>query len=364
MLAVVTAPLGASAFPELQIATGAVRCDVCHYAPAGGGLLNGRGRYAAEDELSAGGDGSFLHGAVELPGWIDLGGDFRGAAIANDVGQADRPELAVFPMQADLRARLAWKTLSANVTAGLRGSTRAQPTPPASLLVSREHFLQWKHGPLARATAVRAGRFAVPQGLRLPDHTLYIRRFTGQALLEEPYALSGSLLRRAWEIHATAYVHDPVLDVGRPESGVAALGEIHDGPLAVGLSSRLGVSHEADRILTGAHGRAYVAPARLALLAEWDFVYEWIEADPEIGRAQLLGYTGADLELVRSLHLAAWYERFDQHLGAPGTSRDAFGAALRSYPWAHFEVTLHGKVQLVGERDTARLAMLQLHYYP
>ena len=58
----------AQAYPQWQLSTGAVRCNQCHYAPAGGGLINSYGRDAVGDELSSfGGNGAFLHGAVSLP---------------------------------------------------------------------------------------------------------------------------------------------------------------------------------------------------------------------------------------------------------------------------------------------------------
>ena len=54
----------AQAYPQWQLSSGAVRCNQCHYAPAGGGLINSYGRDAVGDQLSTfGGDGAFLHGA-------------------------------------------------------------------------------------------------------------------------------------------------------------------------------------------------------------------------------------------------------------------------------------------------------------
>ena len=65
--------------------TGATRCNQCHFAPAGGGPINSYGRDAVGEQLSTfGGNGAFAHGAVHLPTWLALGGDFRGAFVAND----------------------------------------------------------------------------------------------------------------------------------------------------------------------------------------------------------------------------------------------------------------------------------------
>ena len=99
----------ADAYPQFQFSTGAATCGTCHYNPAGGGLLNDYGRDEAGDTISGSGDGRFLHGAWTPPSWLQLGGDFRGALLAQQLdGQASKQNmLLVLPMQADLYARIA-----------------------------------------------------------------------------------------------------------------------------------------------------------------------------------------------------------------------------------------------------------------
>src|SRR5262249_5473131 len=92
----------AGAYPQFQFSSGPTRCNQCHYAPAGGGLLTSWGRDEAGDTISLAGDGALLHGAWTPPSWLGLGGDFRLAFIDNDVGGPESPEQAVFPMQLDV----------------------------------------------------------------------------------------------------------------------------------------------------------------------------------------------------------------------------------------------------------------------
>src|SRR3954471_10980458 len=88
----------AHAYPQWQFASGASRCDQCHFAPAGGGLINGFGRDAAGEDLSTlGGDGGLLHGYARLPAWVALGGDLRGALASQDVQDPNGTTTAVFP---------------------------------------------------------------------------------------------------------------------------------------------------------------------------------------------------------------------------------------------------------------------------
>ena len=137
------------AYPQWQFSSGTSRCSQCHYAPAGGGLINGYGRDAAGEDLSTWeGDGSFLHGAVELPKSIALGFDGRFSVLAQNIGEARGATFAYFPMQADAYVRLALgDAFSFAGTVGYRGQARSvdEPTgtgaavPIASRFISREH---------------------------------------------------------------------------------------------------------------------------------------------------------------------------------------------------------------------------------
>src|SRR5216110_3251980 len=82
----------AQAFPQWQFSTSSTRCDQCHFSPTGGGILTGYG----EDLSSFGGNGAFLHGAGPLPKWMAVGGDFRGALVAQDVQDPAGGKVAVF----------------------------------------------------------------------------------------------------------------------------------------------------------------------------------------------------------------------------------------------------------------------------
>ncbi len=360
-LAVIGWAARVSAFPELALETGQARCSTCHFAPAGGGLINRRGRAASSDELSLGGNGEFLHGLFgEMPEWLALGGDLRAAGIYNDVGASAGPEWRAFPMEADLRARVAIDTVSLNVTGGIRGSTlRTTSAYVLSYFVSPDHYLMWKPAP--RGFYARAGRFFAPQGLRLPDHTIYVRRYTGTNLYEEPYALGLGVVYDEFELHATGFLHDPIIDVGPNESGAVLYGEWHVARFAVGFTTRAGFGPETTRLMQGLVLRANVASV-LSFLGEADFVVLGVQG-VSARQNQFVAYAGLDVVPARSLHVSVWYERFDEALGVWQASRNALGGSLRWYPSAHFELILEGRWQFVGPLDQARLAMLQVHYY-
>lgn len=365
-----------AAYPHFQLTSGSSQCGQCHISPAGGGLLSAWGRDAAGDLSMTGGDGRFLHGAVELPSWLALGGDLRFAVLANDTGSSDGTELAVFPMQADLSARaIAGNSVSVVAVLGARGAVRSgQPdSPPAdppagtaaspslrSYFIARELYAVWyaedQGGPYARI-----GRFAAPYGLRLADHTAYVRRYLGYNLLEETLGIGGGWIGAGWEIHATAFAHDALQDATREEKGGALMFEVQPGDvLVLGASVRAGFGADDTRLQAGVHGKVWLEGAKLLLQGELDGVRQMFDAGGN--RYQLAAYVGPVLIPTQGLYTGIAYEAFAEDLAVRGVLRQAIAAWVSLFPRAHWEVMLSGRGQRIGPDEHALVGMLQLHY--
>jgi hypothetical protein len=361
----------AEAYPHFQLSTGVNRCSSCHYAPAGGGLLNGFGRFESADEVSGrnwpwrrspapAGDEKPLHGAVALPRWLDLGGDARLALLTNKESDASR-EWHVIPMQADLHGRLALSGFSLNGTAGLRGTSRPRDQPASSYFVSREHYLMWQG---ERGWYARAGRFMPPFGLGLVDHTAYVRRYLGFDLLDESYGGSAGYLADRFELHATGFFWNPYVARENDERGGTAYGEVRLGPTAWGGSFRFGDADAARRVIGGVTGKVWLTRAHVMFLGEGDVARQTFHDVPGAGRDQLASYLGVVYRPWRGVYLGAAHEFFDEDLAVRDVERHAAGAWLSYLPRAHWEVFAGGRLQLVGPSDQASVAMLMLHYYP
>lgn len=359
-------PVPARAYPQFQLSMGASRCNECHVSPAGGGLLRGYGRFEAGATISRGGDGAFLHGAVDLPGWVSLGGDLRFVSMVNDVDDADDPDLLVFPMQGDLYSAFHLSDFTAVVTIGGRGQTRDEDAPLTSRLVSREHYLLWQ--PDAVGPYARAGRFFPIHGLRLVEHPAYVRRFLGLGLLEETYGVGGGWIEDGWELHATAYRRAFFRPVGDRDNGFAVYGEkrLFDARAAVGGQARLGLGPEKDRLLVGGLGKLWLEGPKILFMTELDLVNESFDDVPGAGRLQVAGWLGASWFPFQGLVVTPFVERWDPDLSTDGVARTALGGELQFFPWAHVEVVVYGRHQFFGWHDSgdpSTLAMLQLHYY-
>ncbi len=363
ILAAVAAPAAANAYPQYQLATGAARCNQCHFAPAGGGLLSGYGRDEAGDTISARGDGAFLHGLWEPPKWLALGGDWRTAAMLNDVGNHDGAEMAVFPMQLDLYQHVQFKAFSLTLIEGYIGNVRPeQGTFPLSAFASREHYLMWR--PKTQGIYARAGRFMPPFGLRLPEHPAFVRRHLGFHTLEETYGAGGGYVVNGWEVHGTLFMPDFLRPVENPETGASVYYERRLGrSAAVGGQLRYGAGDDFSRLTVGAIGKKYLDKWDLMLMGEVDVVRKMLDVSTGGDVSQLATYLSATYFIRRGLEARLAWERWDHDLAVRDLAQDGFSGQLQWFPIAHVEVMLYLRAILNDGDNTANLAMLQLHYY-
>jgi hypothetical protein len=363
----------ARAYPQFQLSSGATRCNQCHYAPAGGGLLNSYGRDAVGDELSTfGGDGAFAHGAVRLPAWLALGVDLRGAFVDNDVQDPAGPTVAVFPMQADLSARIALpKGFSVSAIGGLRGQVRdpdllvpIQNFQPVSTseLISREHYLMWE--PEAVGPYLRVGRFYAPYGLRMAEHILYVERDLGFDELEETYNLSGGFILPEGELHLTLFAPDFVRHIGSDEKGFAAYLEtrFHDDRAALAGQMRVALAPGITRVMTGAVGKLYLERLRTQLFGEVDLVNQIFTDLDDTTRTQIVGAAGFATFPITGVMVTLIGERNQVDVQTP----DAWTAATALcnwFPYAHFELQLMGRLQFPSGGSVASTLFFQVHYF-
>jgi len=371
---VLCAETAAHAYPQWQLSTGAVRCNECHYAPGGGGLINGFGRDAIGSELSTfEGDGNLLHGTVKPPSWLAAGGDFRGAFVANGVQDVNGPAYGAFPLQADLYARVALPGgISASATVGYRGQARNtdSPIPPedfqgsgGSRFISREHYLMWQ--PQSVGPYVRLGRYYAPYGLRFPEHLLYIRRDLGFDLLRETYNLSGGWVLPAWELHLTAFAPDFIRNMGSDEKGFAAYYErrLLGDKLSAALQTRIADAPGVARIIWGGVGRYYFEPLRTLAMAEVDTVHMVFEASGVPSRTQLLAIAGLAVLPYRGVILTLLGERNQTDVAVRDAAWTAGTLLVNWFPYPHVEMQLMGRLQFPANTDVAKTLFIQLHYF-
>ena len=373
----------AHAYPQFQLSQ-ETTCGGCHLSPAGGGLLNYYGRDEAGSTISRGGDGRLLHGAWEPPDWLAVGGDFRFAFAGkylsatdadlprfqpvqpgDPVRHTDRKDLLLFPMQADLNLRLMKGDFAFAFTAGVRGVARADDDEqPAFVerLASREHYVSYAFG----ARQVRLGRFFPVFGLRLPDHTSYVRRFMGLNTYEEPYAIELAHYGDDTDVHITGFVPQPIALLGsgvRRAGGIAQLEHRWDA-LLLGGQGRVAVGPDDALFTLGGMAKRWFPEAGVLLLAELDLQRQTFRGHGP-GRTQIAGYLAASTWATRGVLVSSGVHLWEPDLTLRSTSRQAFEVAAQYFPWAHFEVHLLLRASAAGGtvEDPSYLSLLQAHYY-
>ena len=212
----------AHAFPH-AIGHGYSSCLNCHFNPAGGGPLTDYGRAVSATAFAAvpfyaqgntpeekdeylGSHSGFL-GSTTLPYWLRPGGYFRELHLVSNLG-AESSLTRWITMQAE--AHLVLRSRKDGLIAV--GSLGYIPTPEnpsasqrdsAKSWISREHYLGVRIG---RELGVYAGMMNPVFGIRVPDHSAYLRSKT---LLNQNDQSHGLLLhyeRETWQsdIHLLA----------------------------------------------------------------------------------------------------------------------------------------------------------------
>ena len=317
----------ASAYPWM-IRHGQTACATCHLDPSGSGILTAYGRvqgdvllrdhYTSDGKPSASPSTSglsktrgFLWGAVDPPSWLLLGGSYRGMLLFSQPPSPAPPIKRFIQMQADFKLGLRPGIFRASVTLGYAHGgalSAALTTRDKDNLVSREH---WAGVALADdAVLVRAGRMALPFGLRNIEHNAYARASTRTDLNDaQQYGLAVSYSDKKSRGEVMAILGNFALhpDDYR-ERGYSALFEYF-----VIDSVGVGVSSLRTQALRDVKTRvAYVRQAHglfvraspwepLAILAEGDVLL----LSPDTGTTSA-GYTGllqADLEARQGMHV-------------------------------------------------------------
>ncbi len=353
----------ALAYPQFQLSRDQT-CSDCHLSPAGGGLLSENGLVTAESISQYGTAPEFLNGLVSAPSWLALGGDVRAAA-----GWTRRYDmnghtgaLVDFPMQAELYAAATFDAISLHVTAGARDPQYGNTA--ATLFASREHWVQWQDHPgEASGLFVRVGRFMPVYGLRFAEHPAYDRQYGGTPLYGEAYAAAAEYVTPAWELHATAFVHDPLQGTTELGNGAAVYAETRlASTTAVGVESKLDVTSDDRKLYGGVTAKHYFASPGVLVQGEAELVHQKVDA----------GGTGngAVAYALGSYFLGPLMIDLGLGVYAPSLSlryldQEAADLNVHWFATSHVELLLTSRLQMLelGEGgETSGYSLLQLHY--
>ena len=297
----------------------------------------------ASTEESSSSPGDFLWGLVKTPDWLLLGGSYRHLMVIRPSTEAKK--FSTFPMMADLYGQLQFGNFRAEGSLGVVRVGVGSPYARAAQLttnqgdqwnlLSRTHWLGYDFAD--GMITVRGGHMNLPFGIRIPEHTMWVRQSTltdRESAQQDGLAVAYNGEKLRGEVMGILGNYQVNPDKYR-QRGYSLYAEYLVGEkTAVGVSS-LVTKAVKDRItlepdpLRQAHG-AYVRSALtedLVLLAEADAL---LTSDHDAG---YVGFAQADYEIIRGLHLMATGEvlnsGYDKLVGGEktaGNGKPKFGA--------------------------------------
>ena len=364
-------------------------CATCHLDPSGAGVLTMYGRAQSEvllrtrygqvpdteDPTKLGG---FLFGAVPLPEQLMLQADLRSMFLALKPPSPTPWQTKYVLMQADAAAGVSVGRLRASGRVGVvdEGALGASVINFSSdqnqaKLVSREYWAGVALGS-DNQFLLRAGRINLPFGLRILEHTAWVRASTQTDInASQQHGASFAFTDDKWRAEIMGIVGNFQL---RPyelhQYGYSAYGERAFGPkLAVGVSSLLTYTPTdmtaqapAFRHAHGAFAR-YTPVKALVLSAEIDMLLR----SPKNAAYDAGGviFIQADVEPVQGVHLIATLESRDEAFAKGPPSYGAWGSVMWFF-LPHMDVRVDAIMRDVAtgtERSTVPSFLAQFHAF-
>jgi hypothetical protein len=365
-----------------MIRHGYTGCMPCHTDPSGGGPLTAYGRAqgellmqdrygeTAEEASSLAG---LAWGQIQTTDAVRLGGDFREAYFSLKPDGAPETQRLI-TMQADLFGDFKIAHFRAEGTIGFAptGDFAASLTRfQSDNIISRDHWLGYELDDDG-SWLIRAGRIALPFGIRNIEHTLFARALTRTDIdKSQQYGAALSVSKEQFRAEVMGIIGNFQLhpDDFR-ERGYSAYFEYAPmKTLALGASS---LFTRATRDLTygvtdyrfgNGLSLRYAPTEQLVLLAEADSVYQSLTWNGH--RGGYAGFVQADAEPAQGIHLMLTGEAMNNgSVGEPASYAGWFSVVW--FFWSHMDLRMDNVYEVLGNPagDTSVLSLLlQIHAY-
>ncbi|MEO6775676.1 MAG: hypothetical protein ABI467_22130 [Kofleriaceae bacterium] len=360
LVLVVAAARTATAYPQFQLVRDQT-CSACHLSPAGGGLLSENGLDTAEAISQWGTAPEFFYNKVPLPSWLALGGDLRGAGGFDQSNTHDKG-FVVFPMQADVYAAATYAAFSLHVTGGVRDPQ--YDNTAKTLFASREHWLQWQQKPGdSEGLFVRVGRFMPVFGLREAEHPDYDRRYGGTPLYGETYGAAVEYVDPRWEVHATGFIHDPILkdSIERGNGGALYAEARVTASTSVGVESKVDITPDDKTTYVGLTGKQAFGTTVL-VQADVEAVHHKISVG---GIENQVVATAIGSYFIGPFMIDLGVNVYHENLAYALLDQEAVDVNAHWFATSHVELILTNRFQMLAfgaDGESSGYSLLQLHY--
>ena len=323
----------APALPRFAAQTG-FRCQSCHVNPAGGGMRNPNGAKFGREELPVPewSEEAGLEDLTKLlPSFLGVGADFRAMYMVrqapDSAGSGSRLEDEFWQMQGDIyfNFRIA-KKINLYFKKGLYSGFEAYGL--LNVLPLRGH--------------VKIGKFVPNYGLRIDDHTAFIRTYTGfspaggrpevtgveAAVVPGPVLISGGIYNAADGFGGTAGSDKAYL--GRLEGMFGIASDAH-----LGIGANVLHRQDASRSVTLVGGFASFGYGGFTLLGEGDLLRNKYPAGTTTG---LVVYAEADYTIIDGVDIQCAYDFYDADKDHKSGSTSRYSVGVGFIPLGGIEV--------------------------
>ena len=330
---------GARAEPAFAVRTG-YRCSQCHFNRTGGGLRNSFGSLYLQtvlpqrqlhwreggNLLPADPDARFTIGADGRFQWLNIAPP-RGARVSS----LEIPEANIY---AEGRLVPGWLSVYLDAKGGPGGASARE----LFALLSAQKWNAY----------LKAGKFLLPFGWRLPDDSAYIRQFTSFSYLTPDIGLEMGIEPGRWSAHLAITNGTAGGSENNRSKQFSFLGVRRFSIWRVGLSGSNNIGSGVRTTQAGLLGGANFG--RLTLLGELDGREEHGRLAPAEGmtagpvevatRHQLIALLEADLLVSRGIDIKFTHDWIDpdRNVRTDSRVRDSVGVEYIPYPFLQLRV--------------------------
>ena len=366
-LIILVSPRSVDATVMLAIKAGA-SCNLCHVTPSGGGMRNTYGfEEIMLDELPRpkGMSKSHRKFSPQLNQYLRLGMDSRIQAFSYAQHGDQLATSGICPMQLAIHAQLSL------------GKTYDIYLSRLLLQSSTEFWVRFRSE--NGRQYFRVGRFLPAFGLRLDDHTSFIRGGnTGRTVLGglrreglpfSPYTHGGGEIEGGvyWgDLHLSLSLSNPFISTGGSVDGwfsgmtVVSRAEMYKYVSALDLNTVVGASYlnEYPIVLAGMFGG--LSRGIVALLGEVDVGKHWARADV----TSLAYYGEISIRAAKGLHFSLKYDHFDEDvsLGEDMLTRFTLASEYFPLPFVELKPQIRYNSNSLGKPSQLQF-LLQLHMF-
>jgi len=331
------------AYPEM-VRHGYTHCTACHTQLVGGNMLNTYGRSLSRELLSQKlvfgkpsqeEDEKFLHGLVESPPWLEVGGDIRLLQTFIESQQASKGRFMLMQVELDFLARLS-ERIHAFFAIGRIEPKKDDPIA-RDFAYSPRWGLDFKLSPVEEVQQVnlRIGRFLPAYGINFAEHVFVTRTLLDFGPGQERYAAELS-----WIDEQSSVITTAITGLASGNQNKYEQGGIIQVATAIGRKSKIGINYyqtQRENNDLKYQRSIFGMFAHMGFRSDWYGLLEINQPKGADGHVGLVETFKLGHELFQGLHLFGTHEFANLKTSQSDPKFEAYGVGTEWFPRPHWD---------------------------